>query len=564
MRWFRTVPASTRPLLVIVVCATAAGLSAVSFMVATHAIFAATLERFAGGSFVSFAWKSFLTITISSLAVGLLLNRVSPQAAGSGIPQLKIAFWKDLGFLPFRTALVKFVAGALSIGGGSSLGREGPSVFIAGGVASALGGRLGVFKASRRGVTSAGAAAGLAAAFNTPMAAIGFLVEEIIGDLHTRFLGGAALAAVMGAFTVHALIGPQPSFLLPVVQANTWTMYLVVPVVASLAAMMGKAFQRAVLRWRAILRGQNRVPAWALPVFGAWITWILGTAVFRVTGRLGVFSLGYHDLSEGLTGSVPWDAAVLLVACKLVATVACYAAGGCGGIFAPTLFLGGLTGAAVGGFASLHFPLADADRIILAAVGMSACFGAVVHAPLTALLIVFEMTHQFQLVPALILAAVIAQAIARRGGGVNFYDALLAQDGHELMKIKPPRDLGSWRSLPVSMVANRRPVAIPGLEREGLRRLLVTTPYQSYPVEHDGKPVGIVTRKAIQEALARGSEPPVEPVVTVFPAQTIHEASQQFIHSTQGLIVVVDPNTGRMTGILTLHDLLRAQAAVQE
>ncbi|MBN1425608.1 chloride channel protein [Candidatus Fermentibacteria bacterium] len=564
MRRFRAVPASTRPLLVIVVCATAAGLSAVAFMLATHAIFAATMERFAEGSLVGFAWKSLLTITVSSLAVGLLLYRISPQAAGSGIPQLKVAFWKDLGFLPFRISLVKFVAGALSIGGGSSLGREGPSAFIAGGVASALGGRLGVFKASRRGVTSAGSAAGLAAAFNTPMASIGFLVEEIIGDLNTRYLGGAALAAVMGAFAVHAVIGPQPSFLLPVVQANTWTMYMVVPVVASLAALLGIAFQRATLRWRMVFRGQTKVPAWALPVFGGWITWILGIAAFHATGRVGVFGLGYHDLSDALTGAVPWSAAVLLVLCKLVATVACYSAGGCGGIFAPTLFLGGLTGAAVAGFASLSLPLAEADQIILAAVGMSACFGAVVQAPLTALLIVFEMTHQFQLVPALIMATVISQAIARRGGGHNFYDALLEQDGHELMKIKPPRDLGSWRNLPVSVVANRRPVAIPGLDREGLRRLLVTTPYQSYPVEHDGKPIGIVTRKAIQQAVTTGSEPPVDPVVTVFPAQTIHEASQQFIRSTQGLIVVVDPDSGRMTGILTLHDLLRAQAAVQE
>lgn len=564
MRRLSFVPSSARPILVIVLCAAAAGLSAVGFLLATHAIFASTLERFAHGTVSGFAWKSLLTITLTSLAVGVLLSLISPQAAGSGIPQLKVAFWKDLGFVSLRTAVVKFVAGALSIGGGSSLGREGPSVFIAGGVASALGGRLGVFKAARRGVTSAGAAAGLAAAFNTPMAAIGFLIEEIIGDLNTRYLGGAALAAVVGAFAVHAVIGPQPAFLLPVVPHTTWIMYLIVPPAAAVASFLGVAFQRATLRGRSVARRQTRVPAWLLPVFGGWITWVIGVAVFSVTGRVGVFGLGYRDLSDALTGAVPWSVAALLVAGKLVATVSCYAAGGCGGIFAPTLFIGGLAGAAIGGLASTFVPLNGADLVIIACVGMSACFGAVVRAPLTSLLIVFEMTHQFELVPALIVGTLVSQAIARRLTRLNLYDSLLEQDGHELVKIRPPMGLQDWRNLTVSVWVNRRPVSIRRLDRDSLRRLLITTPYQCYPVEYEGKPVGIVTRRSIQEAISRGEEPAVDPVVTVSSGQTVQEASQKFIQSTHGMIVVVNPDSGEMIGVLTLHDLLRAQAAVRE
>ncbi|MBC7364359.1 MAG: chloride channel protein, partial [Candidatus Aminicenantes bacterium] len=139
---------------------------------------------------------------------------------------------------------------------------------------------------------------------------------------------------------------------------------------------------------------------------------------------------------------------------KLVATIVSYASGGCGGIFAPTLFFGGMTGFFVAGLFSSWIALQPSDHIVLAAIGMTACLGAVVRAPLTSLLIVFEMTHQFELVPGLLLGTIISQGIARLAGHLNFYEALLVQDGQELHKIKPPLDLRSWQNLPVSAIAN--------------------------------------------------------------------------------------------------------------
>ena len=162
--------------------------------------------------------------------------QIAPAAAGSGIPQVKLAFWKEFGHSPRRIAAIKFFAGIISIGGGQSLGREGPTVQIGSNLASSLARLLGVSKQNKRAASAAGAAAGLAAAFNAPLASVAFVLEEVIGDLNSRSLGPVLLAAVVGAFVVHAFIGPQPAFALPKINEPTWRAYLLMPFSAAMAA----------------------------------------------------------------------------------------------------------------------------------------------------------------------------------------------------------------------------------------------------------------------------------------------------------------------------------------
>ncbi len=187
-------------------------------------------------------------------------------------------------------------------------------------------------------------------------------------------------------------------------------------------------------------------------------------AVFRYTGKLGVFGLGYDDLSEALTGKLIWQTAALLLAAKFVATVACYGMGGCGGIFSPTLFFGAMTGLGIAGILQPVFGLSPEGVAMLTIVSMSATLGAVVRAPVTSILIVFEMTHQFSLVPPLMLAALVSQAISRRMARHNFYDALLEQDGHAVERFAPPRDLREWQKQPISHLANPKPIVVDSLE----------------------------------------------------------------------------------------------------
>ena len=157
---------------------------------------------------------------------------------------MKLAFWKDFGYVPIRVAWVKFIAGALTVGGGASLGREGPTVQLAGGLSSQLAGRLGVAKNGRRLASAAGAAAGLAAAFNAPLASITFVLEEMIEDLNSRMLGGILYAAVLGALVVQAFLSNRPAFDLPqIAEVPTWRGYLLAPVGAVFASLVGVVFQ---------------------------------------------------------------------------------------------------------------------------------------------------------------------------------------------------------------------------------------------------------------------------------------------------------------------------------
>ncbi len=556
-------PEQLRPWITTIVLSLAAGLSAVGFLFFTNFLFSRTYLVFADRPPVYFLVASFLLIMTTSTLVGILLNVVSPSAAGSGIPQVKSAYWKDLGHVDLRPVLVKFAAGVLSIGGGNSLGREGPSVFIGSGISSNLAGVLGESRREKRGASVVGASAGLAAAFNTPLAAITFAIEEIIGDLNSRFLGRVVMASMLGALVVSAILGRQPAFSLPAVENVGWIHLLLVPLVAAVAAGAGVIFQRSVLAGRRRLRRQTRIPRWALPIIGGFLTWILGGGIFLITGKIGIFGLGYQDLSAALTDGFPWKIAGLMVTGKLLATIIGYSFGGCGGIFAPSLFIGGMAGYFIAGLASLWIPLTPAGRIVLAAIGMSACLGAIVRAPLTSMLIVFEMTHQFALVPGLMLGMIISLAIARAAGDLNFYDALLVDDGHELHKIRPPLDLHSWQNHPVSAIANCKPVVLRTLEPVELGKTAERHVYNYFPVEIEGRLAGLLSRTQMIEASRTGFVPELQKAATCHPEQTVREIGDKFMETPSNVLIVVEPGTETIRGIITLHDLIRAQAAIQ-
>jgi CIC family chloride channel protein len=500
---------------------------------------------------------SFAVMIGTALIAGFLLSSFCPDAAGSGIPQAKAAFWKDFGVIPWRTVWVKFIAGVLAIGGGGSLGREGPSIHVASGLASTLAGLTGEAKQSRRRATASGAAVGLAAAFNAPLSAMAFVLEEIIQDLNSNLLGSVVVASVIGALIVHGLIGRHPAFSMETIDAPSWRAYLLTPFAAGLASLAGISFQKATLDLRQKQRLWKKIPGWLKPAMGALLAWCLGTSVFFLTGHLGVFSLGYGDLSQGLDDQLPWKIAGLLLAAKLLATIFSYGFGGCGGIFSPTLFFGGMSGLVVAGLTGLAMPMPREDSIALAVVGMSACLGAVVRAPVTGILIVFEMTHQFSLVPVLMVGALISQAIGRRMTKANFYDAVLEQDGYKLEKLLPPRDFQSWQKLPVSAIANFQPVVLNGVEAGETEKFLKEFPFAYFPVMQNGQPLGIAARAELVEAIAEKRAPKLSLAVRCEPSQTIRELQTLLLDSPSGVAIVCDGS--KLLGIVTLHDLLRAQ-----
>ena len=218
---YKSCPAQGRPIFLTCVYELGAGAVAVAFQISVNLFYNRTIVQLSQKSHAVFLVSSFLVLLSTSLMTGWLLTKFFPEASGSGVPQLKLAFRKDFGFVSWRVVWVKFLAGVLSIGGGSSLGREGPSVQLAGALGSNAAGWLGEPKQKRRGGAAAGAAAGLAAAFNTPLAAVTFVLEKIIEDLNSRILGSVLLASVIGALVVHGLVGKQPAFTINRVETPT-------------------------------------------------------------------------------------------------------------------------------------------------------------------------------------------------------------------------------------------------------------------------------------------------------------------------------------------------------
>jgi len=554
-------PPQARNITTVVVFGLAAGLIAVLFHLAIHAIYENGILALSHGTKTQFLVGSFLLVAGTSAVAGWMLTQFCRDAAGSGIPQVKLAFWKDFGVIPWRVVWVKFIAGALSVGGGSSLGREGPSVQLASGLASSLSGVLGTPKHMRRTAAAAGAAAGLAAAFNTPIAAVTFVLEEIIGDLNSRMLGSVLLASVLGALVAHGMLGSQPAFMLHAPGVPHWLAYAITPLVAAAAAVAGCWFQKLSLGLRAHNKKPQALPGWSRTMLGGIMAWVIGAGVFLWTGHLGVFSLGYADLSSALDGGMVWQMAGLLLVAKLLATAVCYGFGGCGGIFAPTLFFGGMTGALISGLLGLALPLSTADHVTLAVVGMCACLGAVVRAPVTGILIVFEMTHEFALVPALVIGALVSQWISRKFNHENFYEAVLSQDGNHVERIVPPRSLRTWMELPVARIANFSPVVASDLSGTGLKSLLSLHRHERFPVVADGRLMGVVTRKAAELAQTQGGKPAIEAAVVCTADSSLREVQAKLIESTSQLAVVLDQigPDGRVVGLMTLHDILRAE-----
>jgi CIC family chloride channel protein len=260
---------------------------------------------------------------------------------------------------------------------------------------------------------------------------------------------------------------------------------------------------------------------------------------------------------------VVWQLAAALLAGKLIATVACYGFGGCGGIFSPNLFFGGMCGAVVAGLGNHFLGLSQSDTVLLVVGGMSACLGAVVLAPVTAILIIFEMTHQFALVPGLMLAGLISQVIARAVHKNNFYDEVLCQDGHDLDHLVPPRDLRSWQNLPISALANFKPIVVDG-SSEQASHLLDKHPYQYFPVVRDDQFQGVVSRAEMQASVQECRAVRPESAVTCRPGDSIRECQTKIIQSNTGTLALTDDSGHKLLAFVTLHDLLRAQLAVAE
>lgn len=376
-------------------------------------------------------WMLFgvLSPTLGALIVGMLLHWVVPGARGSGIPQVKVAYASRVGVVRFRDAVGKFFLGALQIGSGSSMGREGPTVQICAGVASALGRLAQLSPQNRRRLIPVGAAAGIAAAFNAPIAAVTFTIEELVGKLDQTVLSGVIIAAAVAAVIERSALGTHPVFDIPhpfaLDDARSLILYALLGVVAAMASVV---FTDSLLAVRRRIRKQKLVPPQFQPAIGGLVTGLLAVASLRWLHVGGITGGGYDQLKASLSSELPVKVMIVLCVLKLIATVFSYSSGGAGGIFAPSLFIGAMIGGAFGSLDRTIFNHPDAALGAFALVGMGAVFSATIRAPMTSVLIIVEMTSGYGLILPLMIANMSAYVLARRWRPEPIYEALLAQD----------------------------------------------------------------------------------------------------------------------------------------
>jgi len=425
------------------------GLAAVAFHLSIMGLEVILIDHANAAPGHSWIWWTIVSPTVGGLIAGIGLTYFVPAAAGSGIPQVKVAYTLRYGLVSIRETIGKFVLCALQIGSGASLGLEGPTVQVCAGVSSLLArmARLGP-KNSRR-LASVGMAAGIAAAFNAPIAAVTFTLEELIGDLDQTMLSGVIVAAALAAVVEHLILGTNPVFH---VQGNyaldKYSSLVWYAVLGLLAAIVSVAFTDSLLGIRAWFRRLTGVPRWVHPALGGAATGGMAVAALALFHLNGIAGDPYKTLTLALTGKMTVTAMAVFCVLKLAATVSSYSSGGSGGIFAPSLFMGGMLGGAVGYLDVIVFNHPTDSIGAFAVVGMGAVFAGIVRAPMTSVLIIFEMTGGYGLVLPLMIANMSAFALARHWRHIPVYEALLAQDDIYLPHSGRPLDPGDNESLP--------------------------------------------------------------------------------------------------------------------
>jgi CIC family chloride channel protein len=427
----RRMPTERQRLLAVTILAGGlCGLAAVAFHLSIMGLETLFIDRANTASGHSWIWWTIVSPSIGGLFAGIGLTYFAPAAAGSGIPQVKVAYTLRYGMVTVRETIGKFVLCAIQIGSGASLGLEGPTVQVCAGVSSMLArlARLGP-KNSRR-MASVGMAAGIAAAFNAPIAAVTFTLEELIGDLDQTMLSGVIVAAALAAVVEHSILGSNPVFHVSGNYTLTKSSSLVwYALLGLLAAIVSVAFTDALLGLRAWFRRLTGVPCWVHPAIGGAATGGMAVAALALFHLNGIAGDPYKTLTLALTGKMTVTAMAVFCALKLASTVCSYSSGGSGGIFAPALFMGAMLGGAVGYLDVIVFHHPAESIGAFAVVGMGAVFAGIVRAPMTSVLIIFEMTGGYGLVLPLMIANMSAFALARHWRHTPIYEALLAQDG---------------------------------------------------------------------------------------------------------------------------------------
>jgi CIC family chloride channel protein len=527
-----------------------AGLAVVAFIVLTERL---GMRLYPVGSA---AWRRVLVPIGGSLAIGYLLYRYFPNARGSGVPQTKAALFAREGFISLRTVLGKFGCTAATLASGIPLGREGPSVQVGAGIASVLGRALGLRPEKVKALLPVGASAAIAAAFNTPMAAVVFSLEEVMGDLNAPVLGSVVMASATSWMVLRLLLGNNPLFHVPQYELVHPLEFAVYAVLGVAGGFLSVTFTKILLELRKRFLLLPRKTWWWHPVVGGVTVGLMGWFVPQALG------VGYVYVGAALNNTMAFKLMALLVALKLFAVTVSYASGNAGGIFGPSLFLGAMLGGSIGSVAHHYLPGYTASPGAYALVGMGALFAGIVRAPMTSVLMIFEMTRDYSVIVPLMIANLASLFISSRFQRQPIYEALAHQDGIHLPSIKERS--GTGRRTVALIMRNATEFLPTEMSVQQAVERVRTSKFRAWPVMDQGSIVGVLSRSSLESASSDGrKEQTVLSLLETleFPHvhadHALHLALERMSQARIDILPVVHrADVHKLEGIVTLRDVL--------
>ena len=512
------------------------------------------------------SWRVLLAPALGAVLVGPITRYFAPEARGPGVAEVMLAVETRGGRIRPRVALAKTVASALTIGSGGSAGKEGPIVQIGAAFGSTVGQWLRLGDENIKLLLAAGAAGGVAATFNAPIAGVFFALEVILRRFNTRNFSVVVLSSVVATATAVLIRGDEPVIPIPAYSLEHAIEVAFYAALGILAGVGGVLFIR-VFYWT-----EDRFTALPLPS-PLWMP-VAGGLIVGTLGLLddGVLGLGVDAMNRALTDQMTARAMILLFALKLIATSVTIGSGGSGGVFGPSLFLGAMLGGAYGAVLTDLLPGQTGPAGAYATVGMAAVFAATARSPISAVLMLFEMTRDYALILPLMTAVATATAVsqllsegtiytiklARRG--VHIDEEALSTNVMQALRVSDamrPSPLAVSRDTSIAEVAQR-------MARDREELALVVD-------DEDGGIVGVISDTDVTQALARGDygalaiELATRDVITLYPDQTLHHALAVFAGTAvHGLPIVFRERPRVACGMLRRADITNAYAAAIE
>ena len=512
-----------------------------------------------GEQALSFMGHYYVVIipAIGGIIVGLLIYLFSSESKGHGVPEVMLAVAAKGSKIRPRVAAMKAVISAICIGSGGSVGREGPIVQISSALGSALGQLFRFSEDKRRILIACGAAGGIAATFNAPLAGIFFALEVILREYGTRYFSSVVLSAVTATVISRTFLGTNPAFIVTHYElASSWEIIFYF-ILGFFAAVAGYLFIRVLYKSEDMF-DTLKVPAYIKPAIGGLI--IGGIGLFFPQ----IFGVGYTAIDQTLNGNLTPLLVVALIFFKLIATAVTLGSGGSGGVFAPSLFIGVMLGSSFGSLIHFIFPSMEISPGAYAMVGMGAVFAGAAQAPISAILILFEMTGDYKIILPLMIACVISTLFIKKISRESIYTLKLRRRGIDILSMTN-QDLMELILVSQAMFRNVDTVTDKMTVRESGLTIKKTT-HRGLPVLSDnGRLVGIVTQQDINKALNSGkAEIPVSEIMSrniilCYPEENLKTALERLGEFNIGRIPVVEPgDPEHMIGLITRKGIISA------